>query len=152
MSVNRAILVGNAGRDAELRRLGNGDAVATFSVATSETWKDKATGARKEAVEWHTVVIFNQQIATIAEQYVKKGTKVSVEGAIKTRTYEDRDGVSRRVTEIVIGRFDGRLGLEGSSQERAYDEHGYGKTRSRDATPKTDEAPMRDVIDDDNPF
>ena len=133
MSVNRAILVGNAGRDAEVRKMGDGDKVASFSVATSETWRDKATGDRREATEWHNVVIFNQALVGIAEQYVKKGTKVSIEGAIKTRSYEDRDGVTRKATEIVIGR-----------------------TRTRETAPAAAETaatrPMRDVIDDDIPF
>jgi single-strand DNA-binding protein len=113
MSINRAILLGNVGKDPEIRLNNSGDRIATFNIATSETWKDKSTGERKEATEWHNIVVFNQNIIPVVESYVKKGTRVSVEGMIKTRKWQDRDGKERWSTEIVIGRFDGRLGLEG---------------------------------------
>jgi len=113
MSINRAILLGNVGKDPEIRSNNSGDPIATFIIATSETWKDKATGERKEATEWHNIVVFNQAIIPVIEGYVKKGTRVSVEGMIKTRKWQDRDGKARWSTEIVIGRFDGRLSLEG---------------------------------------
>ncbi len=113
MSINRAILLGNVGKDPDIRSNNSGDCIATFSIATSETWKDKSTGERKEATEWHNIVVFNQNIIPVVESYVKKGTRVSVEGMIKTRKWQDRDGKDRWSTEIVIGRFDGRLSLEG---------------------------------------
>lgn len=159
MSVNRAIIVGNVSADPEIRATHGGDKVATFRMATSETWKDKETGERKEQTEWHTIVCFNQNIVPVIEQYVAKGSKVSVEGSIKTRKWE-KDGVDRYSTEIVIGRFDGRLGLEGQSQgggaQRSED--GYGTTREKpkgnsygEATGKS-ERRMGDVIDDEIPF
>lgn len=131
MSINRAILVGNVGSDPEIRSTGGGDKVATFRIATSETWKDKVSGERKEATEWHTIVVFNQNIVPVVEQYVVKGSKVGIEGAIKTRKWQDRDNVDRYSTEIVIGRFDGRLSLEGSPQGAKRDEHSYGTNRDK---------------------
>ena len=111
MSLNRAILVGNVGKDPEIRHTQSGDRIASFSLATSESWKDKTTGERKESTDWHNVVVFNQNLIPVIEQYVKKGSKVSIEGKIKTRKYQDRDGADRWATEIVIGRFDGGLAL-----------------------------------------
>lgn len=131
MSINRAILVGNVGSDPEIRTTQGGDKVATFRIATSETWKDKATGDRKEATEWHTIVVFNQNIVPVVEQYVVKGSKVGIEGAIKTRKWQDRDNNDRCSTEIVIGRFDGKLSLEGSPQGARRDEHSYGTQRDK---------------------
>lgn len=150
MSINRAILLGNVGRDPEIRMLANGDKVATFSLATSETWKDKATGERKETTQWHTVVVFNQALVGIAEAYVKKGGRVSVEGSIQTRKWQDKAGADRWSTEIVIGRFDGRLGLEGQpAGAPAREENSYGDVKSRSAEPKR--LPAND-LDDDIPF
>lgn len=159
MSINRAILLGNVGRDPEVRTLTSGDKVASFSVATSEQWKDKATGERKETTDWHQVVVFNQALVGIVEQYVTKGSRVSVEGSIKTRKYQTSDGSDRYATEIVVGRFDGRIGLEGKpggGPQR--DEHGYGNTRTRDGDAgnvlkpaPADRRPAPD-LDDDIPF
>ena len=158
MSINRAILLGHVGGDPDIRTTNGGDMVAIFSLATSETWKDKPTGERREATEWHRVVVFNQQIAAVARDYVKKGARVSVEGMIKTREYTDRDGGKRKTTEIVIGRFDGRLSLEGQPQGgAARDEHGYGTQRTREPPrnpddPRDNPPPTRAPIDDDIPF
>jgi single-strand DNA-binding protein len=135
VSINRAILLGNVGRDCETRRVGNSDdIVATFSLATSETWRDKASGERKESTEWHNIVIFNQMIAKVAEQYVKKGSKVSIEGAIKTREYTDKDGNKRKATDIVINRFDGKMTLEGTpgGGGGTRDSADYGNTQTKD--------------------
>jgi single-strand DNA-binding protein len=108
-SVNKVILVGNLGKDPEVRRLGNGDPVVNLSVATSETWRDKTSGERKEKTEWHRVVIFNQNIAKTAEQYLRKGSKVYLEGQIQTRKWTDQAGVEKYSTEIVIQNFRGEL-------------------------------------------
>lgn len=151
MSINRAILVGNVGGDPELRRLNSGEPVATFSMATSDTWRDKATGERREATEWHTVVCFNPHIAKIIEQYVRKGSKVGVEGKIKTRKWEDRDGVKRYKTEIEIGQFDGKLSLESSPPGERTDDRGYGETRDKPSTARASTKPNAD-LDDDIPF
>ena len=108
-SVNKVILVGNLGRDPEVRRLTSGDPVVNLSVATSESWRDKASGERKERTEWHRVVIFNENLAKVAEQYLRKGSKVYLEGQLQTRKYTDKDGVEKYTTEVVLGRFRGEL-------------------------------------------
>ena len=110
-SVNKVILVGNLGRDPEVRRTGNGDPIVSFSVATAETWKDKATGERKERTEWHNVTIFNEALGKVAEQYCKKGTKVYLEGQLQTREYTDKDGNQRKATDVVLPRYRGELTL-----------------------------------------
>src|ERR1700678_4438674 len=110
-SVNKVILVGNLGKDPDVRRLNSGDQVVSFSVATSETWRDKASGERKDRTEWHNVVIFNENLGKIAEQYCKKGSKVYLEGQLQTREYTDKDGNQRRTTEVVLQRFRGELTL-----------------------------------------
>ena len=108
-SVNKVIIVGNLGRDPEVRRLTSGDPVVNLSVATSETWRDKASGERKERTEWHRVVIFNENLAKVAEQYLRKGSKVYIEGAIQTRKYTDKDGAEKYSTEIVLQKYRGEL-------------------------------------------
>ena len=108
-SVNKVILVGNLGRDPEVRRLTSGDPVVNLSVATSESWRDKASGERKERTEWHRVVIFNENLAKIAEQYLRKGAKVYIEGQLQTRKYTDKDGAEKYSTEIVLQKYRGEL-------------------------------------------
>jgi single-strand DNA-binding protein len=110
-SVNKVILVGNVGRDPEVRRMNSGDAVVSFSLATTESWRDKASGERKDRTEWHNVVIFNEALGKIAEQYVKKGSKIYLEGQLQTREYTDKDGNQRKTTEVVLQRFRGELTL-----------------------------------------
>ena len=110
-SVNKVILVGNVGRDPEVRRLNSGEPVASFSVATSETWRDKASGERRERTEWHNIVIFNENLAKIAEQYIKKGSKIYLEGQLQTRKYTDKNGQERQTTEVVLQRYRGELTL-----------------------------------------
>jgi single-strand DNA-binding protein len=117
-SVNKVTLVGNLGKDPEVRRMNNGDAVVSFSVATAETWKDKATGERKERTEWHNVVIFNEGLGKIAESYLKKGSKVYLEGQLQTRKWQDQSGNDRYSTEVVLQRFRGELVLLGDKGER----------------------------------
>jgi single-strand DNA-binding protein len=108
-SVNKVILVGNLGKDPEVRRMQNGNPVVNLSVATSDTWRDKATGERKEKTEWHRVVIFSEGLAKVAEQYLKKGSKVYIEGALQTRKWTDKDGVEKYSTEIVLQGFNSTL-------------------------------------------
>lgn len=108
-SVNKVILVGNLGADPEVRRLGSGEPVVNLSVATSESWRDKQSGERRERTEWHRVVIFNEQLARVAEQYLKKGMKVYIEGQLQTRSWEDQTGQKRYTTEVVLQRFRGEL-------------------------------------------
>ena len=111
-SVNKVILVGNLGRDPEIRTLNSGERVANLSLATSETWRDKATGERKEKTEWHRVVIFNENIVKVAENYLKKGSTIYVEGSLQTRKYEQA-GVEKYTTEIVLQKFRGELTMLG---------------------------------------
>ena len=108
-SVNKVILVGNLGKDPEVRRLNSGDQVVNFSVATSETWRDKNSGERKERTEWHNVVIFNENLGKVAEQYLRKGAKVYLEGQLQTRKWTDKEGAERYSTEVVLQRFRGDL-------------------------------------------
>ena len=110
-SVNKVILVGNLGKDPEVRRTQSGDAIVNFSVATSESWKDKATGERKEKTEWTRIVIFNENLAKVAEQYLRKGSKVYLEGSLATRKWTDKDGQEKYSTEVVLSRFNGTLVL-----------------------------------------
>jgi single-strand DNA-binding protein len=108
-SVNKVILVGNLGRDPEIRRTQDGRPIANLSVATSESWRDKNTGERKEKTEWHRVVIFNEGLCKVVEQYLKKGSKVYLEGQLQTRKYTDKDGVEKYSTEVVLQGFNSVL-------------------------------------------
>jgi single-strand DNA-binding protein len=108
-SVNKVILVGNLGKDPEIRRTQDGRPIANLSVATSETWRDKGTGERKEKTEWHRVVIFNEGLCKVAEQYLKKGAKVYIEGALQTRKWTDQSGVEKYSTEVVLQGFNSTL-------------------------------------------
>ena len=108
-SVNKVILVGNLGRDPEIRRLNSGDPVANLRMATTETWRDRQSGERRERTEWHNVVIFNENLCRVAEQYLHKGSKVYIEGQLQTREWEDQTGNKRYTTEVVLQRFRGEL-------------------------------------------
>ena len=108
-SVNKVILVGNLGADPEIRRLNSGDPVVNLRIATSESWRDKTSGERKERTEWHRVVIFNENLGKVAEQYLKKGAKVYLEGQLQTRKWTDNSGAERYSTEVVLQRFRGEL-------------------------------------------
>src|SRR5499427_8309947 len=108
-SVNKVILVGNLGKDPEIRRTQDGRPIANLSVATSETWRDKATSERKEKTEWHRVVIFNEGLCKVAEQYLKKGAKVYIEGQLQTRKWTDQSGVEKYSTEVVLQGFNSNL-------------------------------------------
>ena len=116
-SVNKVILVGNLGADPEIRRTQDGRPIANLRVATSESWRDKTTGERKEKTEWHRVVIFNEGLCKIAEQYLKKGSKVYLEGALQTRKWQDKDGEDKYSTEVVLQGFNSSLTmLDGRGQ------------------------------------
>jgi single-strand DNA-binding protein len=110
-SVNKVILVGNLGRDPESRNMQSGDKVVSFSIATSESWNDRASGERKEKTQWHRIAIFNQKLGEIAEKYLKKGSKVYLEGSLESRKFTDKDGNERETTEVVLGKFRGELTL-----------------------------------------
>ena len=110
-SVNKVILVGNLGRDPEVRNTQAGGRVVSFSVATSESWNDKASGERKEKTQWHRIAIFNERLGEVAEKFLRKGSKVYLEGSLESRKFTDKEGQEREVTEVVIGRFKGELTL-----------------------------------------
>lgn len=124
-SVNKVILVGNLGADPEIRRLGSGDAVANLRIATSENWRDKSSGERRERTEWHSVVIFNENLVKVAEQFLKKGSKVYLEGQLQTRSWDDQSGQKRYTTEVVLQRFRGELQMldgRGEGGASSYDQ------------------------------
>lgn len=160
-SVNKVILVGNLGADPEVRRLNSGDSVVNMRIATSESWRDRNSGERRERTEWHNVVIFNEQLAKVAEQYLKKGMKVYVEGQLQTRQWEDQSGQKRYTTEVVLQRFRGELQMldargEGGGRGQPSDYSDQGSDFGR-AGPSSSSAPAggggfsRD-LDDEIPF
>ncbi len=165
-SVNKVILIGNLGRDPEVRTMPSGDKVVSFSLATTESWRDKATGERKDKTEWHNVSIFNENLGRIAEQYCKKGSKIYLEGQLQTREYTDRDGNQRKTTDVVLQRFRGELtlldsrgrgGEEGASYGGGGERGGYrsqppaerggGERRAQGGGGR-----LSDALDDDIPF
>ena len=124
-SVNKVILVGNLGADPEIRALGSGDRVANLRIATSESWRDRTSGERKEKTEWHRVVIFNENLVKVAENYLRKGAKVYIEGAIQTRKWADQSGVEKFSTEIVLQKFRGELTMLDGRNDNADQGSGY---------------------------
>jgi single-strand DNA-binding protein len=127
-SVNKVILVGNLGKDPEIRTLNSGDRVANLRIATSETWRDKNSGERKEKTEWHQVVIFNDNLVKVAENYLKKGSTIYIEGSLQTRKWADAQGVEKYSTEIVLQKFRGELTmLGGRNQGGDAEEGGYSR-------------------------
>ena len=153
-SVNKVILVGNLGRDPEIRTMQSGDKLAQFSLATSETWNDRQTGERRERTEWHRVVIFGR-LAEIAERFLRKGSKVYLEGSLQTRKWQDQSGQDRYTTEVVLQRFRGELQMldrAGDSESRDRD---YGSYDDRDSGGGRSAAPapaLGSDLDDDIPF
>ena len=162
-SVNKVILVGNLGKDPEIRRTQDGRPIANLSIATSDTWRDKATGERKEKTEWHRVVIFNEGLCKIAEQYLKKGAKVYLEGQLQTRKWTDQSGVEKYSTEVVLQGFnstltmlDGRSGSGASGGNFGSDDAGgdFGSSGPSSAPPRRAVAAgaRNSDMDDDIPF
>ncbi len=163
-SVNKVTLIGNLGRDPELRSTQDGMRIANLTIATSESWRDRVSGERKERTEWHRVVIFNERLAEIAEKYLKKGAKVYVEGALQTRKWTDNSGQERYTTEIVLQRYRGELTMldgarggasAGPPMDAGYDE-GFGDETPARSAPATSgrgaaRKPVND-LDDDIPF
>lgn len=159
--VNKAIIVGNLGRDPESRTVGNGGKVVSFSLATSDTWMDRASGERKEKTQWHRIVIWDEKLGEIAEKYLRKGSKCYVEGQIETRKFTDKDGAERETTEIVLKAFRGSLTLLDSRSDGAGASEGGGYApRERSAAPAAKpaarggpswDAPKSD-LDDEIPF
>jgi single-strand DNA-binding protein len=155
-SVNKVILVGNLGRDPETRHTQDGAAIVNLSVATSENWRDKSSGERKEKTEWHRVVIFNEKLGEVAQKYLKKGSKVYVEGQLQTRKWTDQSGVEKYTTEVVLSRFrgeltmlDGRGDSAGGGDMAMADSGTSGASAER---PRRAAAAARGDLDDEIPF
>lgn len=151
-SVNKVILVGNLGRDPEIRQMPSGGSIANISIATSETWKDRNTGERREKTEWHRVVIFSEGLVRIAEQYLRKGSTVYIEGQLETRKWTDQNGVEKYTTEIVLRNYNSTLTMIGGR-----DSGGGGGSRSDGGygEPRQMEGPRQDFsqdMDDEIPF
>jgi single-strand DNA-binding protein len=142
-SVNKVILVGNLGKDPEVRTSQDGSKIVSFNLATSETWNDRASGERKEKTEWHRIVVFNDRIGDVVEKYVRKGSKVYVEGALQTRKWTDQSGQEKYSTEVVIGKFRGELTMLDTrgSGEGGMSEGGGGYSRERAAPAARASAP-----------
>jgi len=161
-SVNKVILVGNLGRDPEVRHAQNGNKIVQLSLATSESWKDKNTGERRERTEWHRVVIFNERLADVAEQYLRKGAKLYLEGQLATRKWTDNAGTERYTTEVVLQQFRGELqmlsGREGSGPPPAggpddYSTQGGGQaSASQNGDTGSSPPPPDPDLDDEIPF
>ena len=159
-SVNKVILIGNLGADPEVRRMQDGRPVVNLRVATSESWRDKATGERKEKTEWHRVVIFNEGLAKIAEQYLKKGSKIYLEGALQTRKWTDQQGVEKYSTEVVLQGFNSALtmldraggGGGGDDFSTGGDDFGSSSPAPRSRQPATAGAGGKRDLNDDIPF
>jgi single-strand DNA-binding protein len=168
-SVNKVILVGNLGRDPEIRSTNDGTRIANLALATSESWRDRNSGERKERTEWHRVVIFNERLVEVVEKYVKKGSKLYIEGALQTRKWTDNAGVEKYSTEIVLQRFRGELTMldgartgggasEGGAEYEDFsggggDQVRYGGTgQSASAAPSRSRASASADLDDEIPF
>ncbi|MCR8723821.1 single-stranded DNA-binding protein [Frigidibacter sp. ROC022] len=163
-SVNKVILIGNLGRDPEVRTFQNGGKVCNLRIATSETWKDRNTGERKERTEWHSVAIYSEPLARVAEQYLKKGSKVYIEGQLETRKWQDQSGQDRYSTEVVLrpyrseltmldGRDGGGSGGSGGYDDRGYDSgYGGGSSGGSSSGGAAPQGGPRSDIDDEIPF
>ena len=163
-SVNKVILVGNVGQDPEVRQFQNGGQVCSFSLATSENWKDKNTGERREKTEWHRISVFSEGLVRVVQSYVKKGSKLYIEGQLETRKWQDQNGVDKYTTEVVLRGFGGTLTMldsrngEGGGQRGGYDQggsSGYGNQGGNQGGPRQMEGPAQSFsqdLDDEIPF
>lgn len=161
-SVNKVILIGNLGRDPESRTFSNGGKVCNLNIATSESWKDRQTGERRERTEWHRVAIFSEGLAGVAERYLKKGSKVYIEGQLRTRKWQDQSGQDKYTTEIVVDNFNGSMQMldgapgggggswDGGSPGGGGPDDGYGGGQSKGSSPAG--GAFDDDLDDDVPF
>ncbi|MBY0565024.1 MAG: single-stranded DNA-binding protein [Hyphomonadaceae bacterium] len=158
-SVNKVILIGNLGKDPEVRRLNSGDPVVNLRIATTESWRDKQSGERKEKTEWHNVVIFNENIAKVAEQYLKKGSSVYIEGQLQTRKWTDQSGAEKYTTEVVLQKYRGELTMLGGKGDgggsRSYDDDGGGSFAGKAGSKRVSDGPRESFsqdLDDEIPF
>jgi single-strand DNA-binding protein len=148
-SVNKVILIGNLGKDPEIRSTQDGREIASFSIATSETWKDKNSGERKEKTEWHNIVVFNERLITVIKNYVKKGSKLYIEGALQTRKWTDKEGRERYTTEVVLQNFNGTLTMLDGKGGRPEGESSGSYNQS---APAAASKPASELLDDEIPF
>ncbi len=151
-SVNKVILVGNLGRDPETRQTQDGRPIVNMSVATSENWKDRQTGERRERTEWHRVVIFNDRLGEVAQNYLRKGSKVYLEGQLQTRKWTDQSGQEKYTTEVVLGRFRGELTMLDSRADSGGGGRDYGGEQAAAPAAARDSGPSSTDLDDDIPF
>ncbi|MDD9899884.1 MAG: single-stranded DNA-binding protein [Alphaproteobacteria bacterium] len=151
-SVNKVILVGNLGRDPEIRSFQNGGRVANFSIATSESWKDRNTGEKKERTEWHRISVTNEGLVGIVERFVKKGSKVYIEGQLETRKYTDKDGVEKYTTEVVLRPYRGELTLLDSRGGMGSNDDSMGAPQQQAAAGGSFGDTPQNMIDDEIPF
>ena len=152
-SVNKVILVGNLGRDPEVRQTQDGRSIVNFTLATNESWKDRQTGERRERVEWHRVVIFSEGLADVAQRYLRKGSKVYVEGQLQTRKWTDQSGQEKYTTEVVLSGFRGTLTMLDSRGDGGGGARDYGSGEPAGAPPAArDSGPSSTDLDDDIPF
>jgi single-strand DNA-binding protein len=159
MSVNKVILIGNVGKEPEIRSMNNGNEVALFSLATSEYWKDKTTGEKKDKTEWHRIVVYSQGLVNIIKNYVKKGSKLYVSGSIQTRRWTDNQGVEKYATEIILQGYTAELQIldprtnSSNSGSTGYDDSYYSNvTGGTETETETEGAFVEKVIDDNIPF
>lgn len=146
-SVNKVMLVGNVGKDPEFRTTSSGERVASFSLATSDRWKDKATGERKERTEWHNIVVFNEQLVGILDRYVRKGSRLYVEGKLQTRKWTDKNGQDRYTTEVVLQPFRGEIQLVDRASDEPMEATVAGMVKAERKPPT-----LREELQDDVPF
>jgi single-strand DNA-binding protein len=152
-SVNKVILIGNLGKDPEIKSFQNGGKIANFSIATSEQWKDKMSGERKERTEWHNITISGDGLVGVVERYLKKGSKVYIEGSLRTRKWQDRDGNDRYTTEVVVAGMSGSLTmLDGAPGGSSWDQGGGAPAGGGTGGSAGGRAPFDDDLDDDVPF
>lgn len=145
-SLNKVTLIGRVGKDPEIRKTKDGKKIASFSVATSEAWKDKNTGEKREKTEWHNVTCFNEGLAGVIEKYVNKGNKIYVEGSLATEKYTDKDGVEKYTTKIILQNFNGNIILLGGKNDAQSD------NAQSDNQSDNYQTPVDDELDDDIPF
>jgi len=152
VSVNKVILIGNAGKDPEIRSMGTGKEVASFNLATTDYWKDKTTGEKKDKTEWHNIVVFSPGLINIIKSYVKKGSKLYIEGALQTRKWVDNKGVEKRTTEVVLQGFNCTMQMLDNRQEPASAKNAQAEKPVSSKMETTEKSFVSEEIDDDIPF
>jgi single-strand DNA-binding protein len=152
MSINKVILIGNIGSDPEIRNTSDGREIANFSIATSESWKDKATGEKKEKTEWHRVVIFSQGLVGIVKSYVKKGSKLYIEGQLQTRKWTDKEGVEKYTTEVILQNFNSTLQIIDSANRGTSNSYDNYSSPDNKNSKNGEKVEVSEDLDDDIPF